>query len=133
MSDQPKQRFVRVAVGVIVRNGQICISLRPDHLHKGGCWEFPGGKIDEGETVESALARELGEELGIEVISTSPIIDIDWAYPEINVRLEVLQVNEFKGEPRGLENQQVRWIPVGDLIEYQFPEANRAIVEALLS
>ncbi|MEQ9209202.1 MAG: 8-oxo-dGTP diphosphatase MutT [Pseudomonadales bacterium] len=133
MNDQPKQRFVRVAVGVIVRNGQICISLRPDHLHKGGCWEFPGGKIDEGETVESALARELGEELGIEVISTSPIIDIDWAYPEKNVRLEVLQVNEFIGEPRGLENQQVRWIPVGDLIEYQFPEANRAIVEALLS
>lgn len=133
MSDQSKQRFVRVAVGVIVRDGQVCISLRPDHLHKGGCWEFPGGKIDEGETVESALARELGEELGIDVISTSPLIEIEWVYPEKNVRLEVLQVHEFKGEPRGLENQQVRWIPVGDLIEYQFPEANQAIVEALLS
>lgn len=133
MKDQSKQTFVRVAVGVIVRDGQVCISLRPNHLHKGGFWEFPGGKIDAGETVESALARELGEELGIEVISTSALIEVDWAYPEKNVRLEVLKVDEFIGEPRGLENQEVRWVPIGGLTDYQFPEANRAIVEALLS
>ena len=133
MKDQSKQTFVRVAVGVIVRDGRVCISLRPNHLHKGGCWEFPGGKIDAGETVETALARELGEELGIEVVSTSALIEVDWAYPEKNVRLEVLQVNKFIGEPRGLENQEVLWVPIGDLTEYQFPEANLAIVEALLS
>lgn len=133
MKNQSKQPSVRVAVGVIVRDGRVCISLRPNHLHKGGCWEFPGGKIDAGETVESALARELGEELGIEVVSTSALIEVDWAYPEKNVRLEVLQVNKFIGEPRGLENQEVLWVPIGDLTEYQFPEANLAIVEALLS
>jgi len=132
MNDQSEQALVRVAVGVIVRNGRVCISLRANHLHKGGCWEFPGGKIDKGESVESALARELAEELGINVVSTSPLIEVDWTYPEKKVRLEVLQVHEFRGEPTGLENQEVRWVPIGNLIQYQFPEANEAIVAALL-
>ena len=120
-----------VAVGVLVRGDTVCISLRPKHVHKGGFWEFPGGKINEGESVAAALTRELAEELGIEVVATRPLIQVPWDYPEKSVCLEVLLVTEFNGEPAGKEGQEVRWISITDLGKYQFPEANKAIIDAL--
>jgi 8-oxo-dGTP diphosphatase len=131
MQQNKSQAPVRVAVGVILRNGHVCLSLRPNHLHKGGCWEFPGGKINAGETVESALNRELHEELGIQVLSTSSLTEVDWDYPEKSVRLEVLLVSEFGGEPSGMEDQEVRWVPLSELSMYKFPEANQVIIDAL--
>jgi len=121
----------RVAVGVIMREEHICISLRPKHVHKGGLWEFPGGKISEGESVAAALTRELSEELGIEVVVTRPLIQVPWDYPEKSVYLEVLLVTEFNGEPLGKEGQEVRWVSLNDLSNYQFPEANKPIIDAL--
>lgn len=133
------QPSMRVAVGVILRKSssdesmEVCISLRPKHLHKGGLWEFPGGKIEEGETVEEALYRELQEELGIQIKETRPLMQISWEYAEKTVLLEILEVREFAGEARGLEEQEVKWVKLCDLGEYQFPEANVAIVDKLKS
>lgn len=124
---------IRVAVGVIVDGSKVCISLRPDHLHKGGLWEFPGGKIEEGEPLTAALKRELQEELGISPFSTSEFVNIDWAYPDKAVRLEVLLVEGFEGDAEGREGQEVRWVEIGELSDYQFPEANEAIVKKLQS
>lgn len=122
---------VHVAVGVIVRNGCVLLALRPDSSHMGGLWEFPGGKVDVGETVQEALRRELREELGIEAHTVAPFITVEYAYPDKNVLLDVWLVSGFSGTECGAEGQQIRWVPCGQLDEYDFPAANQAIVNQL--
>lgn len=126
---------LRVAVGVILRHtsqgAEVCISLRPKHLHKGGLWEFPGGKIEPGESLFSALQREIKEELDIDVMEAEPMQQILWHYPEKQVLLEVMKVTAFVGTAKGVEGQQVEWIKLDHLDDYDFPEANVAIIESL--
>jgi len=126
------KKTIHVAVGVILRNDQIFITLRPEHLHQGGLWEFPGGKVEVGETLSEALARELKEELGIEVLAARPLIDLTHDYGDKQVRLDTWIVDQFIGEPKGLEGQQGRWVDKQSLSQYQFPEANIAILQATL-
>jgi 8-oxo-dGTP diphosphatase len=122
---------LQVAVGVVKNpEGKILISLRHAALHQGGLWEFPGGKIEPFETVESALARELKEELNIDVIAASPLITIRYRYPDRFVQLNVFLVEEFSGEIKSLEGQQFKWVEPHELDHYQFPAANRPIIAA---
>jgi 8-oxo-dGTP diphosphatase len=123
---------VRVAVGVI-RNarGEVLVARRHDHLHQGGLWEFPGGKIHAGESSHEALCRELVEELDIRVETAAPLIDIEHHYPDKSVRLEVWSVGAFHGTPRGLQGQPLAWLSPAALDPAQFPAANAAIIEAL--
>ena len=124
---------VHVAVGVILDAEQnILLTRRHDHLHQGGLWEFPGGKVEAGESVSTALERELREELGITPEKTSALIEIHHDYGDKSVLLDVHVVWTFSGEPRGLEDQPMVWVPVSELTEYAFPEANEAIVQAVL-
>jgi len=126
------KKTLHVAVAVIRnREGEILITQRPDHLHKGGYWEFPGGKLEMGESAEQALHRELFEELGIEVLQAQPLITVPYAYPEHHVRLNVWQVMEFEGEARGCEGQPLAWVSSDQLGEYRFPEANSPIIRAI--
>lgn len=122
---------VRVAVAVIQRRDRILIAKRPQHLHKGGCWEFPGGKQEDDEPISQALIRECFEELAIIPVKFSPLIQIEHTYPEKSVFLDVWTVTDYMGVPRGVEGQPLVWCPVNQLDEYQFPEANLAIVEAI--
>ena len=124
--------IVQVAVAAI-RNacGEYLISLRPDHAHQGGLWEFPGGKFEPGEGLEQALARELREELAIRVRRFRPLITIDHDYGDKRVCLHVCLVDAFDGEPRSPQGQPLRWVPVQSLPDYEFPAANRPIVTAL--
>ncbi len=125
-------RVVRVAVGVIQDpEGQILIARRPDHVHQGGLWEFPGGKVDEGETLADALSRELYEELAIQVHASEPLIEIRHDYPDKSVLLQVCRVTRFSGTPKGNEGQPVRWVAPDALPDYTFPEANRPIIHAI--
>lgn len=124
--------LVRVAVGVVTDSqGRILIALRPEHVHQGGLWEFPGGKVHAEETLEQALRRELWEELGIEVRASEPLIRIRHDYPDKSVLLEVHRVTSFKGEACGKEAQPIRWVSPQALFDYKFPQANWAIVQAL--
>ena len=124
--------LVHVAVGVILSpENTILIALRHRDSHQGGLWEFPGGKVETGESVESALARELDEELGIEVVEVRPLMTINHDYPDKSVCLDVWWVEHFSGEPAGREGQLIRWVAVADLMNYTFPPANAAIVEAI--
>jgi 8-oxo-dGTP diphosphatase len=123
---------VHVAVGVILdRNRNILITRRDPDSHQGGLWEFPGGKVEDGESLVAALARELREELGIEVDRTSALLEVRHDYGDKAVLLDVHVVWEFRGEARSLERQPMAWVAARDLRQYDFPAANVPIVDAV--
>lgn len=125
-------KIVEVAVGVIKRDNTIYISKRHEKLHQGGLWEFPGGKREDGETIEQTLQRELKEEVGIDFIEQTPLLVIEHDYGDKKVRLDVRLVEAFTGEPSHQENQQAMWVNIQQLPDYDFPQANKIIVDTLL-
>jgi len=124
---------VHVAVGVILdAQHRILLSKRAADAHQGGLWEFPGGKIEPGETLPAALSRELREELGIEIGATAALLEVHHDYGDKVVLLDVHVVREFTGEPRALEDQPLVWVHADELRDYEFPAANLPIVGAVL-
>ena len=124
--------IVHVAVAVIVNeSNQVCISLRHKKSHQGGLWEFPGGKVESDETIEQALVREIKEELNIEIKLSRPLITLNHSYSDKKVCLHVCKVLSYLGEAQGIEGQQVKWVNVSQLSDYDFPEANVVIIKAL--
>lgn len=131
MSESGKA-VVHVAVAAIVNEQhQVLVTLRPDHVHQGGLWEFPGGKVESGETVSQALQREITEELGLQLEHIEPLICIQHAYPDKTVLLDVWRVTQFSGIPFGLEGQAMQWRDITSLDASDFPQANRTIIHAL--
>lgn len=132
-----KRIHVVAAVIVNPQQQQIFISRRADHLHQGGFWEFPGGKVEAGEMPESALARELFEELDIRVEIAEPYMQVEHDYPDKQVFLDIWQVNSFTGTARGKEGQECRWVSLQELLTaepeqlFHFPAANQPILERL--
>lgn len=130
----PTKPIVHVAVGVVEnRQGEVLISHRAAHQHQGNLWEFPGGKVEAGERVEDALARELLEEMNLHVDNCAPLTVIEHSYTDKRVRLDVWKVTAFHGEVKGMEGQLWRWVPRHQLEAYPFPEANQAILDCLLN
>jgi 8-oxo-dGTP diphosphatase len=126
-------KHVHVAVGVVVDfHNRVLISRRHPDSHQGDLWEFPGGKVERGETVVVALARELAEELAIRVIRAESMMVIDHDYGDKRVRLDIWRVIEFSGEAYGREGQVTRWVSLSALTDYQFPKANQPILDALI-
>ncbi|HCH20800.1 MAG TPA: 8-oxo-dGTP diphosphatase MutT [Cellvibrionales bacterium] len=124
--------MIHVAVGLVLDNDRVFVAQRDQNAHQGGLWEFPGGKVDAGETVEAALSRELNEELGIFVDYAEPVMQIKHDYKDKVVLLDVWQIIRYQGEPSGCEGQPVKWLTVNALKAEQFPAANRAIVDWLV-
>lgn len=125
---------IQVAVGLIFNSiGEVLIAKRQSHQHLGGCWEFPGGKIESGESVSSALKRELQEEIGIDVLAHESWFQIEHDYENKAVCLNVHKILSYHGEPKGCEGQQVLWLAPTKLSDFTFPKANEAIVHALLN
>ncbi len=124
--------MIHVAVGVIRnRHGEILITKRHDHVHQGGLWEFPGGKVESGETVEAALRRELHEELGIQVTESAPLIQVRHHYDDRCVLLDVFEIERFEGEPRSREGQPLAWVMPEKLSPSAFPAADKPIIDAV--
>ena len=131
-SDALSISTVHVAVAVILNSKQqVLLSLRQAHQHQGGLWEFPGGKVDDNETVFGALVREINEELGIAIIEAEPLIEISHDYNDKSVRLDVWTVTKFSGTAQGCEGQEVKWQAISELNEKDFPTANVAIINEL--
>ena len=124
--------MIHVAVGLVLDDDRVFVAQRDKNAHQGGLWEFPGGKVDAGETVEAALSRELNEELGIFVDYAEPVMQIKHDYTDKIVLLDVWQITRYRGEPSGCEGQAVKWLTINQLLAEQFPAANQAIVDWLV-
>lgn len=136
MNDPSKQspKKIHVAVGVVINaDGKILLSKRADHLHQGGLWEFPGGKVEAGESVFEALVREFQEEVNITIETAEPLMDIHHDYGDKYVVLDVWQSTQFTGEAKSNENQLIEWVLPNELNQYEFPKANELIIEKIVS
>ena len=133
-SEKSTAEPIQVVAGVIYGGYEtpgILTSRRPAHLHQGGLWEFPGGKIETGETQLQSLSRELAEELDIKVTRASPLITVEHDYGDKSVQLYFWSVTGFTGEPYGVEGQRIKWVLQQDLHNYDFPDANHRVIELL--
>ncbi len=128
----PDSRIVHVVAGVIKdARGRILLARRTEGRDLAGLWEFPGGKVDPGETPEHALVRELREELGIEAEVGEAVICVPQQYPDKRLRLDVRRIARWRGDMKGLDGQALAWVPPHRLATYAMPDADRPVVAAL--
>lgn len=120
-----------VAAALVSDSDKVLLARRHPDAHQGGLWEFPGGKVEHGESVEQALRRELHEEIGIDALAHRPLIRVRHAYPDRTVLLDVHLVTAWRGEPHGREDQPLAWAAPGALPDYPMPPADGPIVRAL--
>ena len=124
--------FQVIGVGLVFdRAGRVLIDQRLDEGLLGGMWEFPGGKQEPGEAIADTIARELREELAIEVAVEQELIRLDHAYGPKRLRFVVHLCRHLAGEPQALASQQVRWVAPAELEAFPFPAANARIIAAL--
>ncbi|MDH3757164.1 MAG: 8-oxo-dGTP diphosphatase MutT [Gammaproteobacteria bacterium] len=122
----------RVAAGILHdSNGRVLIAERVGGGPFQGMWEFPGGKIGDGESPEQALERELSEELGIELGAIKRFMHIEHDYADRSVAIDFFLVLSWVNEPRGIEGQQLRWVETQLLAEHNLLPADVPVIEAL--
>lgn len=126
-----KHNIIEVAAGIIHRNGKILITRRPEGTHLAGFWEFPGGKRMGRESGRSCLKREMKEELGLEVAVRPHDWSAVYAYNDRTVKVHFHRCSILKGNPKSLENQEIRWIKPEELRSYPFPPANKKVITEL--
>ncbi|MBN8247564.1 MAG: 8-oxo-dGTP diphosphatase MutT [Verrucomicrobia bacterium] len=124
---------IAVAAGLVFQAGRLLITRRPEGAHLGGLWEFPGGKLEPGETWEAGLARELHEELGITVTVDRLVCEVTHAYPDRTVHLRFFACRLAAGEPRALGCAAFAWVRREDLARHEFPPADAAVLDAVRS
>ena len=133
MGGVPPPRAISVVAAVIEREGKILITRRPAGSHLAGLWEFPGGKVDAGETPEQALVRELAEELGIDTRASclAPLTFASHAYETFHLLMPLYACRQWRGLPQAREGQVLRWVRPTDLQRYEMPPADVPLVAAL--
>lgn len=129
-----EKKRVWISAGIILNSQQdkVFITRRAPKAHKGGFWEFAGGKVECGETAEQAVIRELDEEVGIRVTELEHFIALEHDYPEKALKFDFFLIKGFEGEAYGKEGQPGEWVQVSKLRDYDFPEANDAVLEKLM-
>jgi A/G-specific adenine glycosylase len=131
---ETKQPLPHKKIGVAVilnNNNEILIDRRPANGLLGGLWEFPGGKIEENETIADCIKREIKEELDIAIVVGDHLMTLDHAYTHFKVTLNVHLCQHLSGEPKPIECDEIRWVKLSDLDQYPFPKANSQIIERL--
>ena len=123
-----------VAVALIDADDRVLIAQRPEGKALAGLWEFPGGKIDQGERPEAALIRELQEELGITVKEAclAPLTFASYAYPEFHLLMPLYVCRRWEGFVQSREGQALKWVRAKDLREYSMPPADEPLIPPLV-
>lgn len=118
------------AVALVDRDGRVLLTKRPDNKSMAGLWEFPGGKVEPGETPEAALIRELQEELGIDTWESclAPLTFASHGYDDFHLLMPLFACRKWKGIATGREGQELAWVPANRLREYPMPPADRPLV-----
>lgn len=111
---------------------KLLISRRQKGQHLAGKWEFPGGKVEQGEALEIAMLRELKEEVGLTATQYSLFDSLSFQYDEVHLSLYFYLVTAYQGEAASLEGQQIKWVTAAELNQYDFPKANLTVINKLL-
>ena len=126
--------LIEVSAGLIFRAGQLLITQRPARGHLAGLWEFPGGKVEPGESADAALKRELHEELGISVKEAclAPLTFASFAYPDFHLLMPLYVCRRWEGIVVAHEHQALAWVRPGKLRDYPMPPADEPLIPALI-
>jgi mutator protein MutT len=124
---------VEVVAAIIRRAEKILITRRRDHVHLAGLWEFPGGKVEDGESLRSALQREIREELGIDVVVGDEFFTVEHEYSTKSVRLHFFNCTILRGEPQRLDVADLQWVETAALPDFEFPPADVELIRKLVS
>ncbi len=125
--------WIPVVAGFIKRDHQVLVGLRPQTDSLAGLWEFPGGKIEPGESPEEALIRELREELDVEAEVGELLLACTHTYEDVGILILFYEVKFWKGEPKTKHHTRLEWIKYQELRQREIPEANKKILDRILS
>jgi len=132
VSRQAELTQLTVAAGILIdARGRVLVTERLGDGPFHGMWEFPGGKIRDGESAEAALLRELAEEIGVEDSITASFMSLEHEYPDRHVAIEFFIVSDWRNTPEGREGQRLRWVSVADLGDVDLLPADAPVVAAL--
>ena len=126
-----RPNWIPVVAGLIKKDNKFLVGQRPEKGHMSGRWEFPGGKIESGESPEEALKRELQEELGFEAQIGSIQLAVTHSYAEVGVVLLLFEVLFWKGEPKAKHHTELRWVSMEELEGLPLPDANKLAINQL--
>jgi mutator protein MutT len=122
---------IEVSAALIFRKGKLLITQRHAKSHLGGLWEFPGGKLEAGETFEQCLVREIREELGVAISVGELFEEVAHRYPEKSVHLKFFICQLVAGEPQPLDCAAIKWVAKSELAGFEFPAADARLLEKL--
>lgn len=132
-SPAKKKPHKHIGVGIIEReDGKVLIALRPEEAMLGGLWEFPGGKQEEGESIQQTVERELYEELGIEVKAYKEFMKLKHVYSHFSITMHAFLCRLISGNPSPKSSQEIRWVEISELEQFPFPTANKRLTERLM-
>lgn len=130
----PKRLLLVAACALVDADGRVLLAQRPAHKQLGGLWEFPGGKVEPGETPEETVVRELKEELGIETKTAclAPLTFASHSYETFNLLMPLFVCRRFWGIPQPLEAQQLKWVRPNRMRDYPMPPADEPLIPFLI-
>jgi mutator protein MutT len=126
-------KHLDVAVAIIFRDSKVLVARRRRGGVLGGYWEFPGGKLEAGETLQNCLRRELHEELGVVVQPVISFAPIQYQYPDRHITLHAFVCTHESGEPKPLASEEIRWVYPVELPTVEFPPANQRLIEQVVA
>lgn len=127
-----RPNWLPVVAGILIKDGQVLLGQRPEHKSLPGLWEFPGGKIELGESPEVALRRELQEELAVDADIGPLKIATTHAYGDVGVLLLFFEVRFWKGSPKPVHHLELKWVGKDELAKEKLPDANQIVLPQIV-